>query len=79
MSNYIPVCKDCYTMNVVVDAWVVWDTAKNDWVIDGMSEESQCSNADCDSYEGDVWIDWVSPEDVKPTSQEALDTKVEKF
>ena len=66
-------------MNVVVDAWVVWDTAKNDWVIDGMSEESQCSNAYCDSYEGDVWIDWVLPEDVKPTSQDALDVKVEKF
>ena len=82
MSKWIPVCKDCGTMNLVVDAWVVWDTVADQWVVDGVSDvydSSQCYNEECASYEEEVNIDWVLPEDVKPTSQDALDAKVERF
>ncbi len=79
MSKWIPVCKDCGTMNLVVDAWVVWDTVADQWVVDGVSDMSECANEDCVGYEGYVNVDWVLPEDVKPTSQDALDAKVERF
>ena len=39
MSKWIPVCKDCGTMNLVVDAWVVWDTVADQWVIYGLRGE----------------------------------------
>ena len=47
--------------------------------IDNVYDSSQCYNEECTSYEEEVNIDWVLPEDVKPTSQDALDAKVERF
>ena len=79
MSKWIPVCKECGTMNIGADALVVWDTELNNWDIDNVYDSSQCYNEECASYEEEVNIDWVLPEDVKPTSQDALDAKVERF
>lgn len=78
--KYVPVCEECQTQSVVVEGGAVWDTAKDDWVLEYLYETSRCTNVKCEAfkYGGDISIDWVLPEDVKPTPQETFDYSVER-
>ena len=41
-SNYIPVCKECGTMNLGAEAIVVWDTELKNWVLTNVIPFFQC-------------------------------------
>ena len=45
------VCKYCGSENVVMDAWVKWNSEKNGWEIDAVLD-----NAFCYDCEGDTII-----------------------
>lgn len=39
-------CKYCGSENVKVDAWVIWDSEKQDYVVDEIFDNEYC--VDCD-------------------------------
>ena len=63
----IPVCEECQTQSLKVEASAIWSVEENNWVLYDVGDVCHCQNEDCDTYEEneDVFLDWVAPEEVK--------------
>ena len=42
-------CKFCGSTNVMRDAWAVWDTGKQDWVLGSVFDAAQCDACDAET------------------------------
>jgi len=72
--KYVPVCEECQTASILVNAEVFWSVEENNWILYDYYDQTRCMNIDCDAFEegGEVGINWILPEDVKKTEEKVI-------
>ena len=43
------ICRDCGGNNVCRDAWAVWDTDEQDWVLGAVFDDGHCEDCECEA------------------------------
>lgn len=43
------VCSFCGSSAIMMDAWAVWDTKQQDWVLGDTCTEAVCQECDCET------------------------------
>ena len=59
MTSWKPLCKECGSENLIVDAVLRWDIDEAKWMVYGESNFTKCLNEDCDKWEDDTLVDWI--------------------
>ena len=61
-----PVCNECGSEDLIVDAILRWNVEQKTWTVYTESNITKCLNENCDNWEADTLCDWIDLDENLP-------------